>query len=167
MVLEEDTDGFAARAGHQLSLDCLLRDQTDGPAGLARGRVAANHSDNALLFRGAQQRNCARPRLFVKSAVQASRFITVSNRPYRLRRQLHQGSRCVRCGRTVTKMNQSQCAKDDSYRLHSTVQQFVKVLAVFTRNGYSNGAARHTPKDKLKHFPIQMSLSNQFKRSKT
>jgi hypothetical protein len=43
-------------------------------------------------------------------------------------------------------MEQRQRSQNHSHRLHSAAQQFIEQLAVFTGNGYSDWAARHTPR---------------------
>jgi hypothetical protein len=77
--LEDDSDCFTARPGHQLSSDRLLGDQTNSPPGVAFGRIGANHRDDTLLFRGTQQLSRTGPCFFVESPIQTTFLITVSD----------------------------------------------------------------------------------------
>ena len=77
--MEDHSDCLAARPGHQLSLNRFLGDQTNSPAGVAFGRIGANHRDDALLFRRTQQLSRTGPGFFVESPIQTTLLLTVSD----------------------------------------------------------------------------------------
>ena len=128
----------------QLSLDGFLYDEANCAASPSFRRIAANHGDDTLLLRVAQQRLGARTRFVVKRAIQTLPLVSVSDASDGLRRHLLQGSRHLRSCRTLGQMEQRQRAKDDSYRLHSAAQEFIEQVAIFTRNEYTDEAAGHT-----------------------
>ena len=120
--MEEDSNGFPARLWHELSFDCFLYDQANGPARPAFGRVTTDHGDDALLFRRVQQRFRARAILFIKRALQTSLLVAVSDGSDRFRRQLLQRSRRLRRAGSVSKVQQRQSAQRNSNRLDTAAE---------------------------------------------
>jgi len=53
---EKNADGFAAYAWHEAPFDSFLGHQANCPAGIAVGRVAADHGNDTLFLTVFQQR---------------------------------------------------------------------------------------------------------------
>jgi hypothetical protein len=128
-VEQQQPDGFPAHFRNQSSFYCLFGHQPHRPASPARGRIAANHGDDAFSFGRLQQRYRAGALLVVKSFVQTRCFIPASNLADRLGSQGNQsgnfGSRLA-----VIQLLQRQRAEYSAHRLHSATQHAVQVMAV-------------------------------------
>jgi hypothetical protein len=117
-VSQQNPDGFATDAGHQLALDRLFHDQAYGPAGAALGRITANHGDNALLSGGLQKRFGAAPLALVQRTFQAAVQIAMSDTAHGLRRKMSH-ARHRRSRVTVGQLLQGNRSQNHSYLLDS------------------------------------------------
>jgi hypothetical protein len=86
---EQNSNRFPAHTWHQSSLDGFLSHQAHRPPGEALGWVAADHSNDALLLSGFQQRLGARSLFFVESPFQSAFPVAMADLADRLRRQRH------------------------------------------------------------------------------
>ena len=129
-MLQQNPDALATSSGHYLPPDRFLHNQTNRPTCPAFRRIAANHRDDALLFRWAEQGNRARTLLIVKPAVQTSFFVAMSDHSHGLRRELAHKVSGLRRSLTIRQMQKSEGAQYHPNRLHSARQQSVQRLPV-------------------------------------
>ena len=121
-MLQQDSDALSTGSRHYLPPDRFLHNQTNRPTCPAFRRIAANHRDDALLFRWAEQGNRARTLLIVKPAVQTSFCVAVSDHSHSLRRDLAHKVSGLRGGLTIRQMQKSEGAQHHTNRLHSASQ---------------------------------------------
>jgi hypothetical protein len=128
-VEQQQPDGFPAHFRNQASLHRLFGYQPHRPASPPRRRIAADHRDNPLSFRGLQQCRRAGAPLIVKRLVQTRHFVPASDLAHGFGSQRNQSSHFG--GRpALIKLLKRQSAKYGAHRLHSAAEHAFQLVTV-------------------------------------
>jgi hypothetical protein len=144
VVLEQDSNGFSADPGDQLTFHGFFGDQPHRPTRIAVRRGGAYHGNDALLAGLVQQFHGAGALLVVQGALQSPLLITMADLTDGL------GGDGKRSGNpwsrhTLCQLQQGQGPEYHSHLLHPTTDEFSQLLPVMFGDGNLQSRAGHTP----------------------
>lgn len=117
-MLEQNADGFSSYVWNQFALDRFFRHQPYRPPSATLGRIAANHSNNALFLPAIEHLGSAGPLLFIQSALQAGLLIAMAQPPNCLWGQLDElGDQG--CAGMLSQLQKSQGPQNDADLLNT------------------------------------------------
>jgi hypothetical protein len=122
VVDQQQPDGFSPYFRNEAAFYRFLGHQTDSPTGMACGRVAADHGDDALLFGGLQQVCRARTLFVIQRLFQTRLLVTASDLAQGLGGKRDQGGDLGRRS-ALSELLKCQGAKNGAHRLYATSEQ--------------------------------------------
>ena len=139
---QQNPNCLSAHLRSQFSFYGFLGDQSHGPSGATFGRLAADHSNDALFLVVIEHFSRSGPRLLIQRSLQTVLLITVTKFSDGLRCQRDPTSN-LRSRESFGQLQQSGCAQDDSHLLNPAFEELMQFFLVSRAYSDTQGGCGH------------------------